>query len=339
MPERINGGVFNQQVTTGSQRYFVIEGADFSGAVHNGQPVAFSSAEIIFNLISQRGYTNTMNPYSNGISFSLEIDRSDWDANTLQNAIQSLGSDVGVDHVDCSVCTVTEVPFNFQYLAGSGSTSFIGLDDVTVPSLPDGYVKWDLTGTVLEYSTTIPYSVLTGVPDGVSKIIAGSNITISPTTGIGDVTINASGTLSTTIAIEEDNTNIGSADTINFTGSGVSVNVIGTTATVNIPSSTGVESSYIPVPPGSTLAINKKYFVTAAGTVFLPSYAGASIGTSIVITKSPPNTSVVFVVSADGVNSITTDIGNTDSIEIDATIESNFIYNGTVWALQIGSIQ
>lgn len=293
MPERVNGGVFNQQVLTGSQRYFVIEGADFSGAFVNGQPVAFSSAEIIFNLIGMTSYINIMNPYSNGISFALEINRSSWDADSLQIAIQSLGSDVGVDHVDCGVCTVIEVPFNFQYLSAGGSSAFIDLTDVTVPSLPNSFVQWDSTGTVLEYTTTIPYSSISGAPPVVTKIIAGTNISISPTSGVGDVTINA----------------------------------------------TTSSDTYIPVPPGATLAHNKKYFVTAAGTVFLPNFLSLSIGDSVIVTKSPPNTSTVFVVSANGANSILTDIGNSDSIEIDATAESLFIYNGASWALQIGSIQ
>lgn len=294
MPERVNGGVFNQQVITGSQRYFVIEGADFSGAFANGQPVAFSSAEIIFNLIGTTSYINIMNPYSNGISFALEINRSNWDADSLQVAIQSLGTDVGVDHVNCSVCTVIEVPFNFQYLAGGGgSTAFIDLTDVTVPSLPNGYVQWDPTGTVLEYTTTIPYSAIINVPPSVTKIIAGTNISISPTSGVGDVTINA----------------------------------------------TAASDNYIPVPPGASLLQNKKYFVTSSGTVFLPNFLGLSIGDSVIVTKSPPNTSVVYVVSANGANSILTDIGDSDSIEIDATAESLFIYNGAAWALQIGSIQ
>lgn len=295
MPVRVNGGVFNQQVITGSQRYFVIEGADFSGAFQNGQPVPFSSAEIIFTMVSLRGYINIMNPYSNGISFALEINRSDWDADELQAAIQALGPDVGVDHVDCSVCTVEEVPFNFQYL-GNGATAFIDLTDVVTPSLPNGYVHWDPTGTFLEYSLGVP----------------------------------------STIHIEDESAPLGDFTTINFVGAGVSSAAFGNTVTVNIP---GNDSVYIPVSPGAQLASNKKYFVTSSGTVFLPNFTGEAVGTSVVVTKSPPNTNSVFVVSSNGSNSILTDIGLTDSIEIDSTVEVIFIYNGSVWALQIGSIQ
>ena len=300
MPERVHGGVFNQQVTTGSQRYFVIEGADFSGAVLNGQPVAFSSAEIIFNLISQSGYTNIMNPYSNGISFALETGRSTWDADTLQIAIQALGSNVGIDHVNCAICTVAEVPFNFQYLSGSGAAAFIDLTDVTVPAIPNAYIKWDSTGTVLEYAL-----------------------------GSGSV-----------ITIKDEGTILGAADTINFVGPGVTTTFSGATATVTVPiSETGTLHKYIPVPPSTFLAINKQYFVTAAGTVYLPSFTGAAIGSSVVVTKSPPNTSIVLVQSINAGNSIMTDIGSTDIIEIDACAESIFIYNGTMWAFQVGSIR
>ena len=37
-----------------------------------------------------------------------------------------------------------------------GSTTFVGLTDVTSTSLANGYVKWDATGSTLVYSSTIP---------------------------------------------------------------------------------------------------------------------------------------------------------------------------------------
>jgi len=341
MPDRVNGGVFNQQVITGSQRYFVIQGADFSGAFANGQPVAFSSAEIIFNMISVTSYINIMNPYSNGISFALEINRSNWDAGSLQTAIQALGTDVGVDHVDCSVCTVQEVPFDFQYLgSGGGSSAFIDLTDVTVPAVPHGYVLWNSTGTVLEYSPTIPFSSLSGVPSLVNKIIAGPNIVVSPASGTGTVTISASGAGSGMITVEDEGIPLGAADTLNFTGSGVSSSISGNTVTVNIPSpSAGYNVNYIPVPPGTNLLVNKRYYVTSTGTVFLPNFTGVTLGTSVAVTKATPNANSVLVVSVNGPSSISTDIGSTDTIEIDATVESLFIYDGTAWSLQIGSVQ
>lgn len=340
MPERIHGGVFNQQVITGSQRYFVIEGADFSGSFENGQPVPYSAAEIIFNVISQKGYINIMNPYDIGISFALEIGRSSWTAESLQEAIRALGDDVGVDHIDCSDCIVIEVPFNFQYLNSGGTNKFIDLVDVEKPSIPNGYVLWNSTGTVLEYSTTIPYTSISGSPAQVNKIIAGSNIVITPSSGTGDVTISASGTLSGTIIVEDEGVVLGPAGVLNFTGDGVTATFDGTTATVDISAggSNETDVAYIPVAAGATLEINKRYFVTSAGTVFLPNFTSLSAGDCVIVTKSCPNTNVVTVFSVNGLVSIATDIGSTDSIEIDSTVEAIFVYNGTSWNLQIGSI-
>lgn len=45
----------------------------------------------------------------------------------------------------------------------SNSYSFAGLSDTAKPSLPNGYVQWNSTGTQLIYSTTIPASSITGL--------------------------------------------------------------------------------------------------------------------------------------------------------------------------------
>ncbi len=45
----------------------------------------------------------------------------------------------------------------------SSSFSFAGLSDTAKPSLADGYVKWNSTGTQLVYSTTIPAASITGL--------------------------------------------------------------------------------------------------------------------------------------------------------------------------------
>ena len=47
--------------------------------------------------------------------------------------------------------------------ATNGSFSFAQLSDTAKPSLPDGYVKWNSTGTQLVYSTTIPAASITGL--------------------------------------------------------------------------------------------------------------------------------------------------------------------------------
>ena len=47
----------------------------------------------------------------------------------------------------------------------SGDFSFAGLSDTAKPPLPDGYVKWNSTGTQLVYSTTIPVDSITGLAE------------------------------------------------------------------------------------------------------------------------------------------------------------------------------
>ncbi len=45
----------------------------------------------------------------------------------------------------------------------SASYDFIGLSDTTKPSIPNGYVMWDPTGTTLIYSATIPAANIQGL--------------------------------------------------------------------------------------------------------------------------------------------------------------------------------
>lgn len=52
---------------------------------------------------------------------------------------------------------------NKPVIPTNSSFSFAALSDTAKPSLPNGYVKWDSTGTQLVYSTTIPASSITGL--------------------------------------------------------------------------------------------------------------------------------------------------------------------------------
>jgi hypothetical protein len=52
---------------------------------------------------------------------------------------------------------------NLPVIPTNSSFSFVGLSDTAEPSLPDGYVKWNSTGTQLVYSTTIPADSITGL--------------------------------------------------------------------------------------------------------------------------------------------------------------------------------
>lgn len=126
MPVRTNGGVFSDQMLTGSLSHWVVTGADFSGAIDQyGQPVPFSAAEIIFKNIEASAYINIMNPNENNLSFALEEGRSTWTEESLQEMIRGLGTNVGVDHLNLSNVVVQQVPYNFAAGNVPGSTSFI----------------------------------------------------------------------------------------------------------------------------------------------------------------------------------------------------------------------
>ena len=99
-----------------------------------------------------------------------------------------------------------------------------------------------------------------------------------------------------------------------------------------------IPNKYIPISPGATLEVGKKYFVTTAGAVSLPAAAGLALGDTIVVTKvaGEPNP-IVFVNVGNPTDVILTDLGPTDSIEMDSTVEAIFILQGAVWNLQIGA--
>jgi hypothetical protein len=56
---------------------------------------------------------------------------------------------------------------------GGGSSTFIGLSDVSTTPVNNGYVKWDATGTTLVYSSTIPFNSISSTP----TTLAGYGIT------------------------------------------------------------------------------------------------------------------------------------------------------------------
>lgn len=307
MPIRTTGGVFDEQILTGSLVHYVVCGADFSGAINSyNQPVPNSAAEIIFTEISRSAYINIMNPNDCNLSFALEAGRSTWDEISLTAMIQGLGNDVGADHIDCSVCTVKQVPYIWGCGTGGAST-FLELTDTPADytGLAGYAVVVDGTETGLTFVpataanayafvTSPSQPTLTAVGADTLDIIAGTNVTITTNSGANSITIDATG---------------------------------------------GGSNDYIPVPPATTLAYSTKYYVTGAGTVTLPvgSGSGEPAGTSITVTKSPGTT--VFVNTTVGPDLISTDLGDDTSIEFDATQELVFIFDGTnKWDLQIGSV-
>jgi len=192
MPVRSSGGVFDEQVLTGSLAHYVICGADFSGAINSyGQAVPFSAAEIIFTKISEGAYINIMNPNDCNLSFALEAGRSIWDEISLTALVQSLGPDVGVDHVNCTLCTVKQVPYIWG--CRTGIDTFLELLDT-----PDSYVgaanyvvTVNATETGLKFSpvgvTSNSFSfvdspaqpTITAVGSDTLTIIGGSNVSIT----------------------------------------------------------------------------------------------------------------------------------------------------------------
>lgn len=173
MPVRTNGGVFCDQVLTGSLQHFRIVGADFTGAVDsNNMPVHGSAAEIIYNEISRRATISIMNPITNplGMSFALETGRAGWTAAEIEVFVRSLGV-VGVDNVDVSNVTVEQVYYNL-IPTGSGAATFLDLTDTPASYTGEG-------GKVLAVKTT---------EDGVEFItVSGGGLVDSVFGRIGDV--------------------------------------------------------------------------------------------------------------------------------------------------------
>jgi len=305
MVQRTNGGVFDDQMLTGSLSHWVVTGADFSGAVDQyGQPVPFSAAEIIFKNIESGAYINIMNPNSQNLSFALEEGRSIWTAESLQEMIRGLGSDVGVDHLDLSNVIVERVP----YIFGTGSTSatsFLQLTDT--PDSYSGAANYFVTvnpgETGLIFTQSVPpggnaYSfievpsqpTLTAVGSDTLTIIPGQNITITTDALANSLTI-----------------------------SGPSI------------------YSYTPITGGSLLEFNQRYFITTTGIITLPAISASTpIGSALNMTKVVGITVTINV--GDVSDIINTDLGPTDSIEYDATDQLIFVVGDqNTWELQIGA--
>jgi hypothetical protein len=220
--------------------------------------------------------------------------------------VQSLGTNVGVDHINCSICTVKQVPYIWG--CATPATTFLELTDtpstyagaanyvVTVNPSETGLVftPIGITSNAFSFVAVPTQPTLVSVGSDTLTIIPGSNIVITTNTLTNSLTINS--------------TSSGSAD-------------------------------YIPVPPGTALAFSTKYFVTSPGTVTLPlgTSSGKPAGTSVIVTK-PVLESVVVFINTVGADIIATDLGNTNSIEFDSTQECIFIFDGiSTWNLQIGS--
>lgn len=305
MPIRTTGGVFDQQVLTGSLAHYVVCGADFSGAINSyGLPEPYSAAEIIFTKVSEGAYINIMNPNEYNLSFALEAGRSTWDEVSLTMMVQSLGNDVGTDHVDCSACIVKRVP----YIWGCGmcSESFL-----------------DLTDTPASYAGAANY-VVTVNPSETGLIFSPVGITSNAFSFVD-------------VAGQDELVATGS-DTLTFVaGSNIILTTDALTNSLTINSTGGGASNdYIATPSGITLLISQKYYVTTAGTVTLPALTLASVpGTCITIAKM---VGIDVLVNAAEGDMIDTDLGTTDALDMDVTEQLILICrDDSTWDLQIGS--
>lgn len=305
MPIRTNGGVFDQQILTGSLSHWVVCGADFSGAINSfGQPVPYSAAEIIFKNIEDGATINIMNPNDQNLSFALEEGRSIWDEISLTTMVQSLGTDVGTDHINCSICTVKRVPYVWG--CGTEPESFLDLTDT-----PDSYAgAANYVVTVNPSETGLIFTPVGIVSNAFGFVASPSQPTI---TAVGN-------------------------DTLTFIG-GTNVNIVTNALAKSVTINSTAGTDYIPVPPGTALGFSLRYFVTASGTVTLPHATGSGkpAGTSIIVTK--PNSASIFINVTGPTDIISTDLGNTNSVEFDATQEVIFVFDGvSTWNLQIGSV-
>ena len=92
---------------------------------------------------------------------------------------------------------------NTPAIPTNNSFSFVGLSDTATPAIPDGYVKWNSTGTELIYSTTIPANSITGLAtvaltgdyNDLLNLPGPQTITLT-----GDVTGSGTGSFATTLA-------------------------------------------------------------------------------------------------------------------------------------------
>ena len=195
-------------------------------------------------------------------------------------------------------------------------------------------------GTQLRKPGVTSFLQLTDTPNTYAGS-AGYVVTVNPTATGLIFTPNTGGNSFAHVASPSQPTiNAGPNDTLTFiagTNTSIVTNAGARSVTIN---SIAAPNGYIPVPPGTTLQIGKKYYVTAAGNVTLPTLTGSGIpqGSAVVVAKVTGQPSpTVFVNVGNPFDSVMTDLGATNSIEYDATAELIFIVDGTTWNLQIGS--
>ena len=206
----------------------------------------------------------------------------------------------------------------------SSSFSFAGLSDTAKPSLPDGYVKWNSTGTQLVYSTTIPAASITGLATVATTgdynslinrpILNTGTVTSVGATGSADITVTGSTiTTSGTFGFALSNTSViantyGSATTVpQFTvdAKGRITNVVdvpissgsgtGTVTSVGMSGgTTGLTTSGGPITTAGTITLGGILSIANGGT-------GASTATDAINALLPSQTGQVgMFLTTDG---------------------------------------
>ena len=207
----------------------------------------------------------------------------------------------------------------------NGSFSFAQLSDTAKPSLPDGYVKWNSTGTQLVYSTTIPAASITGLAtvaytgnynDLLNKPTALGTVTsvsVLPANGVSGTVANPTSTPAITLTLGTITpTSIVSSGTIsgsNLSGVNTGDQVITLTGDVT-GSGTAAFSATLAtvnsVPQANTfrkVTVNGKGLVTATDVV-LPADITSALGYTPYNATNPAgytsNTGTVTSVQASG---------------------------------------
>ena len=166
--------------------------------------------------------------------------------------------------------------------------------DVTDPQRPDIGIT-AATQAAAGSMSAADKTKLDGITAGaaVTKITAGTNVTIDPAGGTGDVTINATGG---EIFVQDEGTQLAtSATTLNFTGAGVTATGTGATKEINVPVQPGgttTGGSTDLVFQENTMVCTANYTLTAGRSAL--SAGPITINNSVVI-QIPNNQSWVIL--------------------------------------------
>jgi hypothetical protein len=125
----------------------------------NGQVLAYDSTRKSF--VNTNSPSNiTSNKLGELLNVSNNVDNTSLSHNgqaLVYNSLSTLWENTFIDY--STLLNKPNIPVNSDF-------SFAGLSDTAKPPLPNGYVKWDSSGSQMVYSTTIPASSITGLSNG-----------------------------------------------------------------------------------------------------------------------------------------------------------------------------